>query len=93
MLRALDVYLMEPVQVYCDNVSATYLTANPVFHARTKHIEIYFHFVRERVASGDVIVKFVPSSDQLADILTKGLSSVRFHYLKDKLPVIAPRSA
>ncbi|KAK3012794.1 hypothetical protein RJ639_008021 [Escallonia herrerae] len=51
LLRDLGVFLHRPVIVYCDNVSATYLAANPVFHARTKHIEIDFHFVREKVAS------------------------------------------
>ncbi|KAK2980817.1 hypothetical protein RJ640_020469 [Escallonia rubra] len=51
LLRDLDVFLPQPVVVYCDNVSATYLAKHPVFHARTKHIEIDFHFVREKVAN------------------------------------------
>jgi histone deacetylase 1/2 len=57
--------------LWCDNLGATYLTAIPVFHARTKHIEIDFHFVRERVASGDLRVRFLSSNDQLADVFTK----------------------
>ena len=44
--------------LWCDNLGATYLTANPMFHARTKHIEIDFHFVRERVAVGNMKVRF-----------------------------------
>lgn len=59
--------------VYCDNVSAIYLSTNPVQHQRTKHVEIDIHFVRERVALGQIRVLHVPSSHQYADILTKGL--------------------
>lgn len=64
--------------VYCDNISAVYLSANPVQHQRTKHIEIDIHFVRDRVALGQVRVLHVPSSHQFADIFTKGLPSSLF---------------
>jgi len=59
--------------VYCDNVGAVYMTANPVHHRRTKHIEIDIHFVREKVVLGQVCVLHVPLADQFADIMTKGL--------------------
>lgn len=65
--------------VYCDNISAAYLSANPVHHQRTKHIEIDIHFVRDKVALGQVRVLHVPSSHQFADIFTKGLPSSLFH--------------
>jgi hypothetical protein len=61
--------------VYCDNVSAIYMSSNPVQHRRTKHIEIDIHFVREKVALGEVRVLHMPSSHQFADIMTKGLPS------------------
>jgi len=64
--------------VYCDNVSAVYLSTNPVQHQRTKHVEIDLHFVRERVALGDVRVLHVPTALQFADIFTKGLPSTVF---------------
>ena len=64
--------------VYCDNVSAMYLSSNPVPHQRTKHVEIDLHFVRDRVALGEARVLHVPTSSQFADIFTKGLPSVIF---------------
>lgn len=64
--------------VYYDNISALYLTMNPVDHQRTKHKEINLHFVRERVAPGDVCVLHVPTSVHYADIFTKGLRTAVF---------------
>ena len=59
--------------LWCDNLGATYLSANPVFHPRTKHIEIDLHFVRERVAAKKLEIRFIPSKDQVADGFTKAL--------------------
>jgi hypothetical protein len=61
--------------VYCDNVSSVYMSKNPVHHRRTKHIELDIHFVREKVALGELRVLHVPSDKQFADIFTKGLPS------------------
>lgn len=55
----------------CDNISATYLAANPILHQHTKHIKIELHFIRERVLHKQLLVLFVPFEDQLADIMTK----------------------
>jgi hypothetical protein len=64
--------------VYSDNVSTVYLSTNPVQHQRTKHVEIDFHFVRERVAVGDIRVLHVLMIYQFTDIFTKGLPSSVF---------------
>ena len=71
--------------LWCDNLGATYLSANPVFHARTKHIEIDFHFVRERVAHKQLDIRFVHSSDQIADGFTKALPVKSFENFKYNL--------
>ncbi|KAJ4801076.1 hypothetical protein LUZ62_052322 [Rhynchospora pubera] len=74
--------------LWCDNLGATFLAANPVFHARTKHIELDFHFVREKVNAKQLSVRFICSNDQLGDIFTKSLAKARFHCIRDKLNVI-----
>ena len=73
--------------VYCDNISAVYLSTNPVHHQRTKHVEIDLHFVRERVALGAVRVLHVPTSLQYADIFTKGLPTAVFINFRSSLNV------
>jgi hypothetical protein len=82
LLRELKVSLHATPCLWCDNLGATYLSANPVFHAHTKHTEIEFHFVRERVASKLLEVKFISSIDQLADGFTKALPIKNFDEFK-----------
>ena len=85
VLRDLGIFLSNTPFLWCDNLSALALASNPVFHARTKHIEVDYHFVREKVVSRDVVVKFISTTDQLTDILTKSLPSLGFTWLRDKL--------
>ena len=76
--------------VYCDNVSAIYLSGNPIQHQRTKHIEMDIPFVREKVARGEVRVLHVPSRYQIADIFTKGLPLILFEDFRDSLSFRPP---
>ena len=74
LLRELNINSPKAAKLWCDNIGAKYLSANPVFHARTKHIEVDYHFVRERVARRLLDIEFVSSGDQIADGFTKALS-------------------
>ncbi|GKF16644.1 ribonuclease H-like domain-containing protein, partial [Tanacetum coccineum] len=90
LLLELHTPLSTATLVYCDNVSAVYLSTIPVQHQHTKHIEIDIHFVREYVASGQVHVLHVPSRFQYADIFTKGLPTALFLEFRSSLNVQRP---
>jgi hypothetical protein len=81
LLRELRVSFPRAPLLYCDNIGATYLTSNPIYHARTKHIEI------DQVVDKYLKVKFISGKDQLADVLTKALPSNRFLQLSFNLNV------
>ena len=85
LLRDFGLFLPHPPLLWCDNVSALAIATNTVFHARTKHIEVDYHFVREKVLRRDVMLKFISTHDQLANLFTKSLPSPRFNWLTSKL--------
>ena len=78
-------------QLWCDNLSAISLAKNPLFHARTKHVELDYHYIREKVLAKAVSVHYVCTQNQLADICTKALSKDRFQFLRSKLSLCAPQ--
>ncbi|GKE44869.1 ribonuclease H-like domain-containing protein, partial [Tanacetum coccineum] len=84
LLLELHIPLLSATLFYCDNMSAIYLTANPVQHQRTKHIEIEIHFVRDMVTRGQL---HVPSRYQYADIFIKGLPTALFEEFRASLSV------
>ena len=81
---------LESVPLYCDNTSAICIAKNPVQHSRTKHIYIRYHFLRDHVERGNVVLHFIDTERQLADIFTKPLDSSRFAFLQGELGVKKP---
>lgn len=88
LLHDLHIDIFPPATLYCDNVAALDIAANPVFHKRTKHIELDCHLVHDKILVGQVVTAHVASSAQLADLLTKPLHSPTFNRLLLKKGVI-----
>jgi len=81
-----------PINLHCDNQAAIHIARNPVFHERTKHIELDCHFVREKLLDGLISLSFVPSSSQIADLFTKALAGPLHRHFIGKLGVRSPVS-
>jgi histone deacetylase 1/2 len=88
LLKELGVHHHPMAQLWCDNLGAKYLSYNPVLHARTKHIEIDFHFIRERVAKKLLEIRFISSNDQVADGFTKPLPRVKLREFRNNLNLV-----
>ena len=88
LLTELQVPHPKAARLWCDNLGAKYLSANPIFHARTKHIEIDFHFVRERVAQKLLDIRFISTNDQVAHGFTKALPVQKLKMFKSNLNLV-----
>ena len=87
LLFELHIPQLKPPVLLCDNIGATYLCLNPVFHSRMKHISLDYHFVREQVQSGKLRVSHISTKDQLADMLTKPLPLSKFADFRLKMRI------
>ncbi|MCO5587642.1 hypothetical protein L7F22_066993 [Adiantum nelumboides] len=75
LLGDLGMQVQRPIVIHCDNLSSIQLARNRVFHARTKHIEVHYHFIREGVLDGSINLTFVRTDEHVADIFTKALGA------------------
>ena len=85
LLQDLRISLASLLLLYCDNLSALHMTINLVFHARSKHIELDYHYVREWVALGNLVTHHIPTNDQVADLFTKPVSKATLMHFQAKL--------
>jgi hypothetical protein len=88
VLGELGIQLPRSPCLWCDNLEATYMTANPHFHGHTKHVEVDFHFVREHVAHKQLDVRFISSADQVADGFTKSLPAAKLELFHRNLNLV-----
>ena len=87
LLKELGVKHLGSTPIFCDNQVALVIAANPVHHEKTKHVGINYHFIREKTLEGQVTPTYVSTSQQLADTLTKVLTTEQQAYLLSKLGV------
>ena len=79
---------LEPIVIHCDNWSCIKILENPVFHNHSKHMEMRYHYVRDMVQRRAISLRYVPTNEQTADVLTKPLYKTKFEYFWDKLGVL-----
>ncbi|KAH9687282.1 hypothetical protein KPL70_014707 [Citrus sinensis] len=78
----------EHINVYCDSQSAIHLTKNQVYHARTKHIDVQFHFVREIVDDGNILLQKIKTGDNPTDMLTKVVTTIKFEHFQNLINIL-----
>jgi hypothetical protein len=79
---------MEATTILCDNQSCIKITENLVFHDRSKHMDIHYHYICDMVQRGALKLQYVSTDEQVVDVLTKPLSRVKFEHFRDKLSIV-----
>jgi len=81
-LKDVNIGTEQPITIYCDNTSAINLSKNPMMHSKTKHIPINYHFLHEQVAEKNIILEYINTKEQIANIFTKPLPRESFEHLR-----------
>jgi hypothetical protein len=79
---------MDPTIIHCDNQSCVKLSENLVFHDRSKHIEIKYHYIRDMVQRKTIYVQYLPTHEQIIDIFIKPLAKTKFEYFRERLGLV-----
>jgi hypothetical protein len=87
LIGLFDLEMRETV-ILCDNQSCIKMTENHVFHDRSNHIEILYHFIRNMVQRGALKLQYISMDEQVVDVLTKPLSHVKFEHFQNKLGIV-----
>lgn len=90
LFKDLNVTIPTPITILCDNIYAIALASNPVQHARTKHIELDCHFVRDKIKSSHILPSYIPTRSQAADVLTKALPKALHYTCLSKFSICDP---
>lgn len=93
LLEELKVRVLKPLKIFCDNKATINISHNLLHRDRTKHIEVDRHFIKEKIEEGTICVVYVPTSEQTANILTKGLFKLTFEELVNKLGMYSLRES